>query len=311
MWVLVRRSSLANSECKKTLGCALLIPVVTRWNSKFDAIERSCRSDVRPKMNTLIQKLKIDIKSARNLEMLTTNDWTILDEYLKIMRPVAHALDKLQGEKNCSQGYILPTIFAMKHHISNQFGRQITAEFKRTMLLAIDERFVKYFEFSERNRELILAALTLPRFKNTFIASDEDDRIAKNMLISECSRLSGDSNSNDDMNIATTEEDDFYISFSDRPIRRNSVENQVESEVLRYFSDDRKNEMILDEYPLIRNAFFRYNTTLAASGAVERLFSQSLMIFTPRRNRISSENFERALLYKLNRKVHDEESDNE
>lgn len=71
------------------------MPVVTRWNSKYDAINKCFRQDIKPKINTLIQKIKLEMKSNRNLTNLTANDFNILDDYLKVFRPVASALDGL------------------------------------------------------------------------------------------------------------------------------------------------------------------------------------------------------------------------
>lgn len=153
----------------------------------------------------------------------------------------------------------------------------------------------------DENRELLLASVSLPRFKTSCFANEENQRIVRNMLIEECKRLSDKPVGNvDDENPIDTEQEDFFLSFNSS-IRRTSIDDRIESEVQRYLNDIRKNENILDEYPSVRNVFFRFNTTLSASAAVERLFSQSMMLFAPRRNRISSENFERALLLKQNR----------
>lgn len=125
------------------------MPCETRWNSHFDAINRACRSDIKPKINLLIQQLKLELKSARNLELLSSTDWNLIEEFLKIARPVANALDRLQGDKNCSQGYILPTLLAMRHHISTSTIRY--SELKRNMLKVIDKRFEKYMKIDEEN----------------------------------------------------------------------------------------------------------------------------------------------------------------
>lgn len=94
------------------------------------------------------------------------------------------------------------------------------------------------------------------------------------------------------------------MNFSSRRIRRsNSTENELESDVMRYLSEQESGYKLLDKYPLIRKVFYRYNTTLSSSAAVERVFSQSLMIFTPRRNRLMDINFEEALLLKHNKKL--------
>lgn len=96
----------------------------------------------------------------------------------------------------------------------------------------------------------------------------------------------------------------FFISFAcAESRRRNSFEDSIESEVLRYLNDVRKDINILNEFPTIKSVYFKYNTTLSASAAIERVFSHSKFIFRPQRNRISAANFERTLLLKLNRSL--------
>lgn len=303
LWVLIKKSSAAKTICIDTIGSTLLIPCVTRWNSKFDAINKSFQPEVKPKINILIQKLKLELKSAQKLELLSTNDWNKIDEYLKVLRPVANSLDKLQGEKNAGMGYVLPTLVAMKHRISMLDGRSSLLEMKRAMLEVIRKRFDPMMKIATENRELLVAAISQPRFKTAFIENEDDVRIARSIFISECARLSDNVIENESTNQRPIDNDDFFVSFSSRIERRSSIENQVEAEVLRYLNDERSNYEMLNDYPTVKNAFFRFNTTLSSSGPIERVYSQSGMIFTPRRNRISAQNFERTLLLKHNRQL--------
>lgn len=98
IWVYTSRSSLANSITKEVMGCKFLVPVVTRWNSKFDAIAKSCEPEIKSKVNFLIQRFSAELKRAEHLQIVTNNDWAVLNDYLKVMKPVAVALDKLQGD---------------------------------------------------------------------------------------------------------------------------------------------------------------------------------------------------------------------
>lgn len=308
LWVLVGRSTDAKGICLSIAEYVLNTPCITRWNSKFDSVNQAFK--LKHKINPLILELKVKIKSARNLTELTTIDWGIIEDYLKICRPVACALDKLQAETNGSQGYIVPTLNSVRHHITEQTGRSRLLEFKRVMLKVIDRRFGNLLKVDYGNYELLAAAASLPRFKTNSFQTEDDKRTVRNILIDECKRLAEYVEENNEPTSIETVQDDFYVSFEDFyvsfgliSVRRESTDNQIENEVLRYLSDDRKHDSILDEYPMIRNVYFKHNTTLAASAVVERLFSQSLMIFTPRRNRISPQNFEKALLLKCNRKI--------
>lgn len=73
IWVNPRRSSHSNSICKDVLKCKLKIPVETRWNSKFNAIQQIYELGLE-KMEGYINALKASIKRASNLSNLTSED---------------------------------------------------------------------------------------------------------------------------------------------------------------------------------------------------------------------------------------------
>lgn len=309
LWILTRTSCRAKTICKTILGKVLKSPCETRWNSRFDVVKMCSLPEIRNNLNTLIQKLKSELScaSAQNLQTLSSIDFLVIDQYVKVLEPVAIALDSMQKELNGSQGYIMPVLISMRHRISRiEEDSDIGRDFKKAMLSAINKRFENYFVFGDSNRDLLLAALTLPRVRTNFIAEDEDIIYAKNLLISECKKLMSE---NEQSNTSPQEpevemNDDFLISYaSSRDLRRNSIENEIESEVSRFLCDVRVDISMLNEFPTIRAAFFKYNTTLSSSAPVERVFSQSLMIFTPRRNRLSSVHFEMAIVMKHNRRI--------
>lgn len=308
VWVLTHRSSRAKDICKTILGCALQVPCETRWNSKYDALFKINDCKIQPKINTLIARLRADIKSAILLQPLSHSDFNVIGQYLKILEPVATSLDLLQGEFNCSQGYILPVLTSMKHRVAELAVRSDTigADFKKTMLEVIEGRFKELFKFNEQNQDLILASISVPAFKDNFIENDEDFIYSKQLLVAECKKLSNNIVQESD-NIRAeepTQTSTFFVSFaSRRAVRRSSLETEIDLEVPRFLMDDRSNINILNEYPMVREVYFKYNTTLSSSAAVERVFSQSMMIFTPRRNRLSAKNFEQTLLLKHNRKI--------
>lgn len=312
LWVLTHRSSRAKSIANEILGRCLKVPSDTRWNSKFDAIKMCDGTEVKAKLNKLIDRLKTELscRSAQSLQTLTKNDFTVISQYISVMEPVAQALDTMQKEFNSSQGYIVPVLTSMKLRINQICDTSALAnDFKTAMLKAIDFRFRNYFLFEDFNVDLLLAAVTIPRIKINFIQHDDNIIYVKNQLISECKKFkSKEMNSapiiQDDA--VSESNDDFIISFAtNRDVRRTSIDGEIESEVSRYLCDIRKDMNILDEYPNVRAVFFKFNTTLSSSAPVERVFSQSLMIFTPRRNRISADHFEQSLLLKHNRSLLD------
>lgn len=140
--------------------------------------------------------------------------------------------------------------------------------------------------------------------KGDFIEDDADFAFAKHLLIAEYKNLKR----NEIVSENTTEEsqptDDFLLRFSSRRINRsNSIEHEIEAEICAFLSTPDADYKILNRFPVIREIFFKFNTTLSSSAAVERVFSQCMIIFTPRRNRISALHFEQTLLLKHNSRL--------
>lgn len=306
IWVFPRKSSEAKAICDSILGCKLKFPCDTRWNSKFDCIRQI--SKLQSKINEYVETIKKSKKKgASHLQTLEEEDWIVINAYLKVLEPVAISLDRLQGEKDCGQGIIIPTLLSMKHRITILKGGKLLKSFQNTMLSVIDGRFSKYFKVDEASRDLVVASMSTPRFKSSFLQDDTNYIIARNMLISEC--LKENSTKSVDLLVGQDKsenvDDDFYITFTTRHCRRSSVEQSIELEISRYLDDERKDIAMLHEYPTIKNIYRKFNTTLSASGVVERVFSQTKLIFTPHRTRLLSVNFERLVLLKYNRSLLD------
>lgn len=277
----------------------------------YDAVKVCNHPDVQNKLNLLIQQLKTKLQSqsARNLQLLTNNDFTIIAQYVKVMEPIAQSLDIMQKELNSSQGLILPVLYTMKHRIEQMDEKiNIGRDFKLAMLKAIDFRFKNYFFVNDTNKDLLLASASLPRIKCNFLSNDEHIIYVKSILVAECKKIRNDNveETIDVPKIVPNPEpdDDFLISFAQQHShRRTSMDNDIESEVSRFIVDDRKENTILNDYPHIREVYFKYNTTLSSSAPVERVFSQSEMMYRPRRNRLRGDHFEQALLLKHNQKL--------
>lgn len=221
--------------------------------------------------------------------------------YQKVLEPVARALDTLQGEINNSQGFIVPVLSSLKVRISLiEANNNIIRDFKTHMMSLVNgDRLSKYFQFNTTNKDFLLAAATLPRFKLNFIVDDESKIIVKNLLITECKKIFEEEEVSQpvlpEVSVNQVLDDDFLISYSNpNANRRNFIDHSIESEVAQYLADNRLNTGILDEYRFIRKAYYKFNTTLPSSAPVERVFSQST---------ISDANFEKTLFLKHNRMI--------
>lgn len=107
LWNKQSRSALASDAIKDHLGRLLVTPNATRWNSTFDSLNRvqefiECKES---SLQSLLVKFEI--------RPITVQEKDFLREFLSTMRPVAAALDILQGD-DVSAGYLLPTLLTLQ-----------------------------------------------------------------------------------------------------------------------------------------------------------------------------------------------------
>ena len=96
---------------------------------------------------------------------------------------------------------------------------------------------------------------------------------------------------------SSSDEDDFFHSLQ---TTRTPDSSGKQLDAYLTFSAD--NMELLKSYPAVCNLSVKLNTPLPASAACERLFSIAGLVFTPRRSRLSSRNFENQLLLRVNQK---------
>lgn len=186
LWVIVRVSSRAKTICREMLGATLKYPCPTRWNSRLDCVSQCNKVEIQRKLNDLIEALKTALNSsiAMQLRTLTTHDFAVMIQYEKVFGPVAQSLDILQGEKNNSQGCVMPVLVSMRSRISQlQENNNIIKDFKVLMIKLIDSRFKNFFKYDELNKDFILSAASLARYKTRFIQSPADKEYVKNLLV--------------------------------------------------------------------------------------------------------------------------------
>lgn len=92
-----------------------------------------------------------------------------------------------------------------------------------------------------------------------------------------------------------SEEEDFFASM--KPTHGQEGIKQLDG-YLACKADDKD---ILKSFQSVCKLSLKLNTALPASASCERLFSTAGLIFSPRRARMDSNNFENQLLLKLNK----------
>lgn len=101
LWTKASRSTLASELVEDVIKRKLIVPTATRWNSFHDALSQISQIALTD-LNTLCNQMRI--------KCITEKEYHFLKEYCTILKPLATALDILQGEDHCYYGTILPTL---------------------------------------------------------------------------------------------------------------------------------------------------------------------------------------------------------
>lgn len=163
---------------------------------------------------------------------------------------------------------------------------------------AIKRRFAEVLE----SKDAVLAAVTLPRFKLHWLRTQDRKDKAKACLLAECRKgipdddqQTGTSTPTRRLSTDSVVEDEFF-SFEDE----GDTSATAESQVADYFKSGAQGMDSLNGFPLIKNISLKYNAATPSRAPVERLFSLGKLVFTPKRNRLSDEKFEKLLPLRYN-----------
>lgn len=107
IWNKVNKQ-ISNEIMSDILGCQLLTPVPTRWNSYYDA-RRSLLFHSSDKLEAVCKAL--DLPCFKEQEL------AFLKEENRVLTPLAESLDRLQGQTNPESymGFLFPTLFQLRH----------------------------------------------------------------------------------------------------------------------------------------------------------------------------------------------------
>jgi len=100
IWNKVSRSPKACEEYTSVMNSQSLCPCPTRWNSLYDSVCSLLKNNA---------KLK-ELCTATGISQSKDVENKFLTEYVDCMQPIADSLDRLQGNKECFMGDLIPTL---------------------------------------------------------------------------------------------------------------------------------------------------------------------------------------------------------
>lgn len=299
---MVSRSTKAADIFYETCKCRLKIPCKTRWNSYYDSVKALLH--VKDKLEDVCEKLE--------KPKFTDSQISFMEEYIRVMEPIASALDFLQGDKYSCFGHVLPVLLQMKQQLEKLGHLHFCKILRDTLLTALNKRFGSIIDLTNTNSQYyILATVTIPKLKLKWLAMSDcsnSKEFCENVLIEEAQSFLCKDINNVEKSSSESEEDTFFSFLHDKNVNLHTDITTSDStkpldvkvQCLTYLSDKSKDLNTLDKYPIIKKMYIKYNTLLPSSAPIERIFSAGQQILTPRRNNLSDNNFECLMFLKHN-----------
>jgi len=291
-WNLLSRSTVVSDKVFDLCSCKFPVPNLTRWNSMYDAVHKV----VTNKQNLVLVFNELKMKKMKK------NEWSFLEEYCKVMGPLAISLDKLQGGKSCYLGFVAPTILALRLLLIQMNDLVHCRPLCFNIISSLEKRFDYILDLKKvKSKTFILSAISHPKFKLSWVP-DRYKSYCKQIFIDECNSIKTDKdaalNTNENIDSDSSDQEFFQIlseNCLDVEIDIHSNRNNINVQALEYLDSKNKDFTVLNSFSIIKKIFFKYNTTLPSSAPVERLFSSGSQIMTPRRNRLNDKTFEMLL----------------
>lgn len=321
LWNRIKRSPKASDFIEGKLRIGFVFPNDTRWNSLYLAMKRLShiatlipQADTNEAADTVTLAYDNLILHAVcdefGFRRFSAEEISFIHKFVDVMRPLASALNILQGEKNVFLGYLAPTIVQLQNDMNGLLEEStkptaaqglITC---RPLILNIMQSLKTRVEAMLEKKEHILSAMLLPIFKLNWVEDEEKRLLYRVMLKRELLTSNSDDsetqNSDQSKPSRDTDKDTTasFFRFNQNPqnLKKNEADTYLDAPTTDGFAE----YMLL---PRLKKLFLKYNTALPSSAPVERLFSIGGQIFRPRRNRLGDENFEKQLLLNANRKL--------
>ncbi|CAL8140893.1 unnamed protein product [Orchesella dallaii] len=181
-WKKSSRSIQVAEQVKAEIGCCVITPVKTRWNSTYDSMKQLAEH---------IEKLDIIFDKADKTILLMSLEKEFLIAYKEVVGPVAWALDKLQGENNMFLSYLAPIIHQAKSKLDSFSASEsaFLSHLAAALITGFQQRYSKILnlDLKEAFNE-IMSAISLPQFKLWWIGDPESKERCKAAFITEAKK---------------------------------------------------------------------------------------------------------------------------
>lgn len=114
-------------------------------------------------------------------------EFTFLQSYVKVMKPVASAIDFLQGEKTCFLGHVIPTVTGIKKNLQSLNVVAIMKPLVAALLNGLTSRFADVLNDDQYH----VATMLIPKFKLRYLPESEQ-HVKKAILVATVLALSED-----------------------------------------------------------------------------------------------------------------------
>ncbi|RXN04056.1 tol2 transposase [Labeo rohita] len=218
-------------KLSEVLNCRLITPCPTRWNSLYDSVNQL--NSQRGKLGDIM--LKLNLPSFRDAEL------DYLEEYTKILKPIAVAIDRLQGQSSCYYAELLPTLFAVESKLealrSSNF--RYCSHLLQAIMDGFRSRFSSFLQLKPEVNEAILASVTHPYFKMRWLPqqlSGGKKRVHE-LMIQSAADLGLVMESGSSSTTADGEVEDFFVFTEDVEVSGKSTHSKAELETLQFLED--------------------------------------------------------------------------
>lgn len=116
---------------------------------------------------------------------LNTAELGFLAEYATVVKPVAMALNLLQGESSVHMGFLLPTLYQLQDKLKKL---ESSCKVCQPLLKALHGGILKRFGEVMKEPELIAAAILLPKFRTAW-TTNQSIFTTGNVSVNSCANL--------------------------------------------------------------------------------------------------------------------------